>query len=61
MNMQSIIFLTISILVTFCIALIGVALGEQSLLLAIIAILGTIILMGIGFTLKRKFRNSNNS
>ncbi|WP_257350605.1 YlaF family protein [Pseudalkalibacillus decolorationis] len=59
MNKRSIIFIVISILVTFCIALIGVALGEQSILLAIIALLASFILMGVGFSLKKKFRESD--
>lgn len=56
MNKQPLIFILISIAVTFCIALIGVAIGEQSFLLAVIALAGAFILMGIGFTLKKKFR-----
>ncbi|WLD95013.1 DUF5325 family protein [Alkalihalobacillus sp. AL-G] len=61
MNMQSVIFIVIAILVTFCITLIGVALGEENLLLGIVALLGAFILMGVGFSVKRKFRNSSNS
>ncbi|WP_408010837.1 DUF5325 family protein [Pseudalkalibacillus sp. A8] len=59
MNKQSIIFILISILVTFNIALIGVAIGEQSILLAVIALVATFILMGTGFKLKKKFREEN--
>ncbi len=59
MNKQSIIFILISILVTFNIALIGVAIGEQSILLAVIALTATFILMGAGFKLKKKFRENN--
>jgi hypothetical protein len=56
MNKQPIIFILISIAVTFCIALIGVAIGEQSILLAVIAFVGVFLLMGLGFTLKKKFK-----
>ncbi|MGP4083015.1 DUF5325 family protein [Pseudalkalibacillus sp. R45] len=61
MNKQSIIFILISVLVTFNIALIGVAIGEQSILLAVIALAATFILMGIGFKLKKKFRDENQN
>ncbi|WP_349410358.1 YlaF family protein [Pseudalkalibacillus sp. SCS-8] len=61
MNKQSVIFILISLSVTFCIALIGVAIGEKSLPLAIIAITATFILMGVGFTLKKRFREQDHN
>jgi hypothetical protein len=61
MNKHSLIFILISIAVTFCIALIGVAIGEQNILLAVIALAGAFILMGTGFTLKKKFREQQKN
>ncbi|MGM7701017.1 DUF5325 family protein [Pseudalkalibacillus sp. Hm43] len=61
MNKQSLIFILISVAVTFCIALIGVAIGEQSGLLAFIGFAGAFLLMGVGFTLKKKFREQEKN
>ncbi|MDN4523569.1 DUF5325 family protein [Fictibacillus fluitans] len=61
MKAENIIFLVIAVLTTFSIALIGVAIGQHSWLIAIIAIVAVFFLMGYGFSLKKKFRERNNA
>lgn len=51
--MQKFIFLLIAILTTFCIMLVGVAIGEGSVLGIILALIGSFVFIGIGFKLKR--------
>lgn len=61
MKLENMIFLLIAVLTTFSIALIGVAVGQHSWLIGIIAIVAVFFLMGLGFTLKKKFRERNQS
>jgi uncharacterized membrane protein YqjE len=58
MTKQNLIFLLISILTFSCIVLIGISIAEESILGAVLAILAVVALMGTGFTLKKKFRES---
>jgi hypothetical protein len=51
--MQKFIFLLLAILTTFCIMLIGVAIGEGSGLGILLSIIGVCVFIGIGFKLKR--------
>ncbi|MDN4073590.1 MULTISPECIES: DUF5325 family protein [Fictibacillus] len=61
MKFENIIFLIIAVLTTFSIALIGVAIGQHSWLIAITAIIAVFFLMGLGFSLKKRFRERNQA
>lgn len=50
--------LVLAVLTFACIFAIGAALAEQSVLGVILAIIGVIVFMTVGFTLKRKFTES---
>jgi hypothetical protein len=49
-------FLVFAFLTAFFMILIGIAIGERSLLGILGSIIGVIAIMGIGFTYKRKIR-----
>jgi hypothetical protein len=53
---MKVIFLIISLLTALAICGIGVAIGEKSFLIFIISFLLVIVLMGLGFTLRKKQR-----
>ncbi|WP_077617680.1 YlaF family protein [Bacillus sinesaloumensis] len=50
--------LLIAIATAVCIMLIGVAIGERSLLGIILSIIAVIIVTGLGFTTKKKMREN---
>ncbi len=51
-------FLLLATITVFCIMIIGVAIAERSILIAALAVLGIIIAMGLGFSLRKKERES---
>jgi arginine exporter protein ArgO len=53
---MNIIFLIIAFLTALAVCGIGVAIGEKSLLIFIISIVSIFILMGFGFSLRKKQR-----
>ena len=53
------IFLFFAVLSAACIMGIGVAIAEKSVLGIAVSIIGLLITMGIGFTVKRRMRNKN--
>ncbi|WP_059104985.1 DUF5325 family protein [Shouchella shacheensis] len=58
MKKENLLFLLLSIISVICIMSIGVAVAERSVLIAIFACVGLVIAMGLGFTLKKKGRES---
>lgn len=54
MPLKNVIFFVLSMLIFVCLFTIGVAVAERSITVGVLAILGVIVFMGIGFTLKRK-------
>jgi hypothetical protein len=60
MTKQNVIFLFISVLTFACIAFIGIAIAEESILGILSSAIAVIVLMGTGFTLKKKFRESES-
>lgn len=60
MKKENIIFLFLSIFTVACISLIGIAISMASVGLAIGGIIGSIVAMGIGFSYKKKLRESEN-
>ncbi|EIT84938.1 hypothetical protein A374_12865 [Fictibacillus macauensis ZFHKF-1] len=61
MKYEKLIFLLIAVLATFCIGMIGVAIGVHSWLIAILCIVAVFFLMGFGFTLRKKFREKREA
>ncbi|MCM3717309.1 DUF5325 family protein [Fictibacillus phosphorivorans] len=53
---MNVFFFIIALLTALAICGIGVAIGEKSLLIFIISLISVFILMGFGFTLKKKQR-----
>jgi arginine exporter protein ArgO len=53
---MNVVFLIIALLTALAICGIGVAIGEKNLLIFIISIVSVFILMGYGFSLKKKQR-----
>ncbi|WP_225218991.1 DUF5325 family protein [Fictibacillus norfolkensis] len=53
---MNIIFFFIALLTAFAICGIGIAIGEKSWLVFLISIVSVFLLMGYGFTLKKKQR-----
>lgn len=60
MKKENIIFLILSIISVAFVSSIGIAISIPSTTLAIIGILGTILTMGLGFSLKKKWREKGN-
>ncbi|MFY0545172.1 DUF5325 family protein [Brevibacillus sp. H7] len=54
MNRYQLVTLALAIGVTACLVGIGIAIGERSILGIIAGIAGTVLLMGAGFSYKRK-------
>lgn len=50
--------LLLAVLTFACIVSIGIALAEQSWVGVMLAVIGIVVFMGVGFTLKRKFNES---
>lgn len=40
---------------------IGIAVAERSIIIALLAVAGVILAMGLGFTLKKRIRENNQS
>jgi hypothetical protein len=58
---ENLLFLTLSIITVLCIMAIGVAVAERSLVIAIVAILGIFLSMGLGFSRRKKNESNHNS
>ncbi|MGC4375495.1 DUF5325 family protein [Fictibacillus sp. Mic-4] len=58
MKFTNVIFFLIAMLAALSIASIGVALAEKSWLIGILAVIGVIVFMGLGFTLKKRLREA---
>ena len=58
MKKENILFLTLAIITVVCIMAIGVAIAERSLIIAALALIGITIACGIGFSLRKKLRES---
>lgn len=54
MKKENILFLLLSIITVICIMAIGVAIAEKSIFIAGIALIGIVVSMGLGFSLKKK-------
>ncbi|MDT8859175.1 YlaF family protein [Alkalihalobacillus sp. MEB130] len=59
MKKENILFLLLSAITVICIMSIGVAVAERSILIAVLAIAGVFIATGLGFTLRKKVRESS--
>ncbi|ARK31154.1 DUF5325 family protein [Halalkalibacter krulwichiae] len=59
MKKENLLFLLLAIISVICIMSIGVAIAERSILIAFLSIAGVIIATGLGFTLRKKVRESN--
>lgn len=51
---KKIIFIILAFLIVSCLILAGISIAERSLLGLILSLLSVVILMGIGFTFKKK-------
>ncbi|NEU29514.1 YlaF family protein [bacterium LRH843] len=58
MKKENVQFLSLAIITVICIMSIGVAIAERSPLIAVLALAGVIIATGLGFTLRKKLRES---
>jgi len=58
MKKENVLFLLLAIITVLCIMSIGVAIAERSPLIAVFAIIGAFIATGIGFSLRKKLRES---
>lgn len=56
MKNKNIIFLVLAIITVGFLMLIGISISEGSIIGIILSILGTILIMGLGFTAKRNLR-----
>lgn len=52
------VFLGFAIATVICLMLIGVAIAERSLIGLVFAVISTIFVMGFGFVIKKKWRES---
>ncbi|WP_332693836.1 DUF5325 family protein [Halalkalibacter lacteus] len=59
MKKENVLFLLLAAITVICIMSIGVAVAERSILIAILAIAGVFVATGLGFTLRKKVRESN--
>ncbi|KGA98846.1 hypothetical protein AJ85_09170 [Alkalihalobacillus alcalophilus ATCC 27647 = CGMCC 1.3604] len=59
MKKENLLFLLLASVTVFCIMIIGVAIAERSVFIASLAILGIVVAMGLGFTLKKRARESS--
>ncbi|MFC0470572.1 DUF5325 family protein [Halalkalibacter kiskunsagensis] len=59
MKKENVLFLLLAAITVICIMSIGVAVAERSILIALLAIAGVILATGLGFTLRKKLRESN--
>lgn len=58
MDRKKIIFLLVAITGVFFFGLTGVSVAERSLIGAILSLIASILVIGMGFTLKKKWRES---
>lgn len=58
MKKENVLFLSLAIITVICIMSIGVAIAERSPLIGLLAIIGVFIATGLGFTLRKKLRES---
>ncbi|MDQ0206490.1 YlaF family protein [Alkalicoccobacillus murimartini] len=61
MKKENILFLLLAAITVVCIMSIGIAVAERSIFIALLAIVGVILAMGLGFTLKKRVRENNQS
>ena len=59
MKKENILFLALALITVICIMAIGVAIAERSILIALISLVGILFAMRIGFTLKKKLRETD--
>ena len=59
MKKENILFLTLAIITVIGIMGIGIAIAERSILIVTISLLGIFIAMRIGFSLRKKLRESD--
>ncbi|MFC0558755.1 DUF5325 family protein [Halalkalibacter alkalisediminis] len=59
MKKENVLFLLIAIISVICIMSIGVAIAERSILIAVLSIAGVVIATGLGFTLRKKLRETS--
>lgn len=57
MKREQLFFLLLSFLTITCFIIIGISISEQSVLGIILALIGSVALMGFGFAKKKKFRD----
>ncbi|WP_088104958.1 DUF5325 family protein [Halalkalibacter urbisdiaboli] len=60
MKKENIWFMLLAILTVLCIMSIGVAIAERSIIIALLATAGMIISTGLGFSLRKKVRESQD-
>ncbi|MFK3937078.1 YlaF family protein [Alkalihalobacillus sp. NPDC078783] len=61
MKKENLLFLLLAAITVACIMSIGIAVAERSIIIALLAVAGVIIAMGLGFTLKKRIRENNQS
>ncbi|TWI55830.1 DUF5325 family protein [Halalkalibacter nanhaiisediminis] len=59
MKKENVLFLALAVITVICIMSIGVAIAERSIIIALLAIAGVFIATGLGFTLRKKLRESS--
>lgn len=59
MNKKNVIFLLIAVTGVFFFGLVGVSVAERSIVGVILSLLASIMVIGLGFTLKKKWRGQN--
>lgn len=60
MKKENILFLLLAVITVLCIMSIGVAIAERSTLIGVLAFIGILIAMGLGFNLRKKLRESSD-
>ncbi|UOE92987.1 DUF5325 family protein [Alkalihalobacillus sp. LMS39] len=58
MKKENLLFLTLAIVTVICIMAIGIAIAERSIVIALLAVIGMVVATGLGFTLRKKIRES---
>lgn len=61
MKKENLLFLLLVAITVACIMSIGIAVAERSIIIALLAVAGVILAMGLGFTLKKRVRENNQS
>ncbi|TSB45295.1 YlaF family protein [Alkalicoccobacillus porphyridii] len=61
MKKENLLFLLLAFITVMCIMSVGIAIAERSIFIGLLAVVGVILAMGLGFSLKKRIREQNQS